>query len=255
MDVCRGSARAVRFVIPAGVTLTQGITDAMIAAGFQSGTVVLHDAMLSPFQFVMPGPPDGPAHVAYFTAPVAPAGITRVRQANATFGFADGIPFLHCHAAWTEADGRVRGGHILPRDTVLAAPCDGVGWGFTDIRVETAPDTETGFTLFQPHGSGAGDGLFARIKPNEDILVAIEALGVRDATVRGSLGSLIGACFTDGRRVDDIATEVLVRQGWVRDGIAALELYVVDMQGSVHQGWLQRGENPVCITFDLVLAP
>ena len=30
-------------------------------------------------------------------------------------------------------------------------------------------------------------------------------------------------------------------------------LLVVDMQGQVHEGWLRRGENPVCITFDLFL--
>ncbi len=53
--------------------------------------------------------------------------------------------------------------------------------------------------------------------------------------------------------MDDHATEVLVRQGWVRNGRAALELLVVDMNGDVHEGWLERGENPVCITFDLVL--
>jgi hypothetical protein len=28
---------------------------------------------------------------------------------------------------------------------------------------------------------------------------------------------------------------------------------VVDMRGNVHQGWLQRNQNPVCITFDVVL--
>jgi hypothetical protein len=27
----------------------------------------------------------------------------------------------------------------------------------------------------------------------------------------------------------------------------------VDMQGDVHEGWLRHGQNPVCITFDLVL--
>jgi hypothetical protein len=45
----------------------------------------------------------------------------------------------------------------------------------------------------------------------------------------------------------------LVREGYIRDGAAALDLLVVDMRGDVHEGWLQRGENPVCITFDIVL--
>jgi len=49
------------------------------------------------------------------------------------------------------------------------------------------------------------------------------------------------------------ATEVLVRGGEVRDGVAAIDMVVVDMRGQVHEGRLERGENPVCITFDLVL--
>ncbi len=90
-----------------------------------------------------------------------------------------------------------------------------------------------------------------RVKPNEDILRAVETIGVRNGIVRGSLGSLIGACFDGGERVDDHATEVLVREGHIRDGTAALDLLVVGMRGEVHEGWLQRDENPVCITFDL----
>ena len=53
--------------------------------------------------------------------------------------------------------------------------------------------------------------------------------------------------------MSDHATEVLVRDGSIRNGRAALDLLVVDMQGRVHEGWLQRGDNPVCITFDLFL--
>jgi hypothetical protein len=32
-------------------------------------------------------------------------------------------------------------------------------------------------------------------------------------------------------------------------------MLVVDMDGAVHEGWLTRGDNPVCITFDLLLEP
>jgi hypothetical protein len=96
-----------------------------------------------------------------------------------------------------------------------------------------------------------------RVKPNEDILTALETTarvhGITDATVRGSLGSLVGAQFADGTTVADHATEVLVREGFIRNGQAALDMLVVDMQGRVHEGWLVRGANPVCITFDLFL--
>jgi predicted DNA-binding protein with PD1-like motif len=211
-------------------------------------------AALNPLRYVMPGPPDDATHVAYFTAPVAPAGTCHLIQANATFGWSGGKPFIHCHAAWTEPDGRTRGGHILPLEAIVAEPAEATAWGFRDLRIEAAPDPETNFTLFQPNGvSGEGNALLARVKPNQDILAAIEAIAPPEATVRGSLGSLIGASFTDGRVLDDIATEVLVRQGFVRGGRAELELLVVDMHGYVHQGWLERDANAVCITFDLVI--
>lgn len=258
IDIVRGQARELRYTLAPGQTLNDAVTAPLIEAGFQSATVTIAGAVLAPFSFVMPGPPDGPAHVAYFTSAVSPPGETRIEQANATFGWADGKPFIHCHAAWTEADGRRRGGHILPRETRVAEPAEAVAWGFSDARIETAADPETNFTLFQPRGSDANEGaVLARVKPNEDIVTAVERIaataGMADAMVRGSLGSLIGAKFVDGRVLDDIATEVLVRQGRVRDGNAELDLLVVDMQGDVHVGRLVRGQNPVCITFDLVL--
>ena len=53
--------------------------------------------------------------------------------------------------------------------------------------------------------------------------------------------------------MEDRATEVLVRDGHIQNGIAALDLLVVDMRGEVHEGWLLPGQNPVCITFDIFL--
>lgn len=257
IDAFRGTPHALHFTLTPGVTLNEAITAPLIEAGFQSGTVTFKGTALNPFCHVMPGPADNESHVAYFTAPRAPSGTTRIEQANATFGWADGKPFIHCHAAWIEPDGSRRGGHILPLETFIAKPGEAVAWGFHTIRIEAKPDPETNFTLFQPSGTTTGQGLVARIKPNEDIVTAIETIarthGIKDAIVRGSLGSLIGARFIHGRQVNDLATEVLVREGYIRSGTAALDLLVVDMLGNVHEGWLQRGENPVCITFDIVM--
>jgi predicted DNA-binding protein with PD1-like motif len=259
IDVWPGDANVVHFALKPGLSLNEAITTPLVEAGFQSGAVTFKRTALNPFRYVMPGPADDDSHVAYFTAPCAPAGTTWIEQANATFGWADGKPFIHCHAVWIEPDGSRRGGHILPHETIVAEASEATAWGFHAIRIEAIPDPETNFTLFQPTGSGTGASLTIRVKPNQDIVTALETVaranGIRDAAVRGSLGSLIGARFTHGGRVDDHATEVLVRDGHIRDGAAALDLLVVDMRGHVHEGWLQRGENPVCITFDLVLEP
>jgi predicted DNA-binding protein with PD1-like motif len=222
---------------------------------------VFHGGALGPFSYVMPGPPDGPDHVAYFSEPRSPPGTTDVEIVNATFGWRDGQPFVHCHGAWIEEATHRRGGHILPHETIVARETTVHAWALSDVTIRADPDEETNFTLFHPVPSDtASEGdhtIVARIRPNEDICAALEIIArrhhMRAAIVRGSLGSLIGAHFIDGTTVPDHATEVLVRSGHVHDGEAVLDMLVVDMAGHVHEGRLVRGDNPVCITFELVL--
>jgi predicted DNA-binding protein with PD1-like motif len=259
VDAIRGEPHELRFTLPAGQTLAQALTAPLVAQGFQCATVMLRGAALNPFRYVMPNPSPDTEHVAWFSATQAPEGTSRIEQANATVGWANGAPSIHCHAVWQEPDGRRRGGHILPNETFLSEPAEATAWGFRSIRIETKPDPETNFTLFKPSGEAdpSGQALVLRVKPNEDLLTALEttahAYGVTDAIVRGSLGSLVGANFSDGAAVADHATEVLVREGFIRNGRAALDVLVVDMEGRVHDGWLTRADNPVCITFDLFL--
>ena len=260
IDSVEGLGHALAFMLQAGVPLNQALTKPLVEAGMRGGTLVFAGGAFGPFSYVMPGPPDGPAHVAYFSAPRSPAGITRVEIANATFGWRDGAPFVHCHGAWLENGGR-RGGHVLPHETMVAEATMVRAWALRDVAIEADADAETNFTLFHPvaaaldpHGVPT---IVARIKPNEDITEAIEAIarrhGIANATVRGSLGSLIGARFADGGRVEHHATEVLVRAGHISGGKAELDMLVVDMDGAVHEGRLIRGDNPVCITFELIL--
>jgi predicted DNA-binding protein with PD1-like motif len=184
-----------------------------------------------------------------------------VEIANATFGWRDGAPFVHCHGAWIEEGTHRRGGHMLPHETLVSRATTVHAWALSDVVIRAEPDAETNFTLFGPGaGQPALDGdrtIVARVRPNQDITVAIERIASRhhmhSAIVRGSLGSLIGAHFTDGARVEDHATEVLVQSGHVHNGEAVMDMLVVDMEGHVRQGRLVRGDNPVCITFELVL--
>jgi predicted DNA-binding protein with PD1-like motif len=260
IEALRGLCRRVDFRLEPGLTLADAISRPLIAAGVRAATLRFAGVELEPFHYVMPGPPDGPAHVAYFSAPRAPAGAVRIDIANVTFGCVDGKVVLHCHAAWQEREAGRRGGHILLDQSVVVSAAAVTAWTFTDIGFRAEADPETNFTLLRPGRIGGGDpgrAVVARIRPNEDVCSAVETVarehGMRDAVVRGSLGSLIGARFTDGREVGDCATEVLVRGGAVRDGVAAIDMVVVDMLGEVHEGRLVRGDNPVCITFDLVL--
>jgi predicted DNA-binding protein with PD1-like motif len=256
-----GRSRRLEFSLEAGLTLNEALTGKLVADGMKSAAIVFEGGALSPFNYVMPGPPTDDTHVAYFSAPRSPPGETVVEIANATFGWRDGEPFVHCHGAWIEEGTQRRGGHMLPHETTIARSTMARAWALPDVAIAADPDPETNFTLFHPVPTRAateGDRtIVARIRPNEDITTAIESIARRHqmsaAIVRGSLGSLIGARFADGGRVTDHATEVLVRSGHVHDGVAVLDMLVVDMQGLVHEGRLVRGDNPVCITFELVL--
>ncbi len=256
-----GRSRKLEFPLLPGLSLNDALTRPLVAAGMKSAALVFHGGALGPFSYVMPGPPDDDSHVAYFSPPRSPPDETVVEIANATFGWRDGEPFVHCHGAWIEEGVHRRGGHMLPHETIIVQTTTVHAWALPDIAIQADPDAETNFTLFHPvRAAAAPDGdrtVVARIRPNEDITTAVETIARRhsitSAIVRGSLGSLIGAHFTDGSKVADHATEVLVLSGHVHHGEAVLDMLVVDMAGAVHEGRLVRGDNPVCITFELVL--
>ena len=76
---------------------------------------------LGPFAYVMPAL-SKPERTPRSTARrFALRGLTRLKAGAMTLGQRDGAPFFHCHALWTEADGRAGGGHILPEETVVAS--------------------------------------------------------------------------------------------------------------------------------------
>lgn len=259
IDSFSGEAAETRFTAHAGATLLDALTAPLVAAGFHSAVLRFSGAAVAPFHYVMPAPAADDRHVAWFSTTHRPPGQSWIEHGRATFGWRDGQPFLHTHAVWREADGTQKGGHILNDETVLNAPVTIQAWGFRALRIDMRDDPETGFTLFHPSGTPteSTNAVLARVRPNEDILTAIETIARRhampDARIVGSVGSLIGTRFTDGRDVADHATEVLVLDGAVTAGRPSLDVMSVDMGGSVRAGSLAHGENPVCITFDLVL--
>ena len=104
--------------------------------------------------------------------------------------------------------------------------------------------------------------LALRLAPNEDVCTAIEAQcrrhGLQHATVRGGVGSTVGAVFDDGRRVEPFVTEALIRRGRVRPGadgapVAEIDFGLVDYTGDLAEGRLARDANPVLVTFEPVL--
>jgi predicted DNA-binding protein with PD1-like motif len=261
-----GSAVPLRFVLKPGLTVDEAVAAGMKSAGCMGGFVEFQGGRCEPFRYVMPAASSDPRYVAWYSETFEPTGQVNVTRACAIVGIRDGKTFLHCHGVWETGEGQ-RMGHMLAPLSVVAEPIEVTGIGFRDVTFEAVPDLETNFTLFEPvrdteaDPAAAGNGvLIAKVRPNQDIILAIEDICSRHGIVRANvygIGSLNGVRFIDGNRVNSHATEVLIRHGGVEtaDGRAHARLVVdvVDMEGGISSGEIVRGDNPVCVTFELVI--
>jgi len=123
--------------------------------------------------------------------------------------------------------------------------------------VSAGPQIETGRT---------GRIVYARVRPNEDLVLAVEKIclreGLGNAFLRGSLGSLTDACLVlpDGTTtlLKGPAIEVVSMSGEVRaDASGSPEADLCGMvctpDGVMTGGRFLRGQNPVCVTFEIAL--
>ena len=87
---------------------------------------------------------------------------------------------------------------------------------------------------------------------------AIETLcaahGITDADIHG-VGSIDHIRFAEGHRMDCLATELRFDGATLRAGRALLPIEVVDTDGTIAKGTLTRGDNPVGVTLELIIAP
>jgi predicted DNA-binding protein with PD1-like motif len=260
--------RAFAFTLEAGLPLLEAARRGFAAEGFAGGTLNIKSGALGPFAYVMPALSKTGENAAFYSDTFRPRGVTPLKMGTMTLGQRDGAPFFHCHALWTEADGRPGGGHILPEETVVAETFEVQAFGIDGATFTAEPDRETNFKLFGPVPSAAGGAettsrAFAlRLRPNQDFAGALETFcrerGIARAKLRGGVGSIIGARFADGRIVEPFATEMAVSSGVIGSGAggaleAELDVALVDYLGGIAEGRLTRGDNPVLMTMELVL--
>jgi predicted DNA-binding protein with PD1-like motif len=260
--------RGFSFTMEAGLPLLEAARRGFAAQGFASGTLNIRGGALGPFAYVMPALSKTGENAAFYSDTYRPAGVTRLKMGAMTLGSRDGAAFFHCHALWTEVDGRAGGGHILPEETVVAEPFEVDAFGIDGAVFTAEPDPETNFKLFGPVASSTSDvqttnrAFALRLRPNQDFAGALEGFcrehGIFRARLRGGVGSTIGARFTDGRSVVPFATERALRSGTIAPGAgntleAQLDIALVDYLGGLAEGRLMRGDNPVLMTMELVL--
>jgi len=227
-------------------------------------------------------------HPMSFTQAFAVDAPTRMRHASATIGWRDDSPFCHIHASWTESDGTVKGGHLLPGTTVGPNGLTIRLFTLSDARLISDVDPETGFSAFAPHpvtpahaaasastepdlveATRPADAVVSRVRPGEILdeagLAVCRSAGFDSAEVVASLGSTTGAVFEDSSAPWP-AVEFTHLIGTVRrenvPGMTVPEARtsaprisltgeVVDVAGEVRSGTLAEGANPVAVTFEL----
>ncbi len=245
--------------LPAGGLLLDTLAQLVARHGAESACLALSGGGFGPFGYVIPALSPDASHAAFYSAPRRPPGITRIEAGAITVGWRDGKPFFHCHALWTEADGTPGCGHVLPEETVIAAPIRATGAALVGARFDATQDEETGFKLFSPVATGttlpprAIPGVALRLAPNQDLVRTLEKAAAEArlgrAAVRGGVASTIGARFADAPPIQGFATELLVTHGIVGEA-SALDIAIVDLEGHIGQGRLAAGDNPVLMTFE-----
>jgi predicted DNA-binding protein with PD1-like motif len=258
---------ALDFTLARGEAVESGLAKAVAAAGCHSACVEFTGGRFDPFRYVLPAAsPDG-EHAAWYSATIAPAGGVTIERATAIVGRRDGAGFVHCHGLWRDADGAAALGHMLPPESFPAEDVRVSGVGLNGGVFESRHDPETNFRLFaaEPAGddeTGNGSALAVTLRPNQDISHALEAIcreaGVRRGAILG-IGSLNGARFESGPAMESYASEFFVTDGRIEETPAGprvrLDIAIVDMHGTVFRGRLVPGENPICVTAELVLVP
>src|ERR1035438_10033152 len=147
--------RAFSFTLQAGMPLLEAARQGFAAEGFAGGVLNIEGGALGPFAYVMPALSTTGENAAFYSDTQRPEGTTRIRPGAMPFGERDRAPFFHCHALWTEADGRAGGGHILPEETIVAEPFEVDAFGLDGAVFTAEPDAETNFKLFGPVPSAA----------------------------------------------------------------------------------------------------
>ena len=223
---------------------------------------------LGPFAYVMPALSKTGANAAFYSDTFRPAGITRLKLGAMTLGERDGAPFFHCHGLWTEADGRLHGGHILPEETIVAEPFAVEAFGIDGAMFTAEPDPETNFKLFGPVAR-AGTDAKTTAAPSRCGCGRTRILPARWRRSAGSTAfcarGFTAASAPPSARVSPTAAPSCRSRPSLRSRPAAiapgadgtlqaeLDVALVDYLGGIAEGRLMRGDNPVLMTMELVL--
>ena len=143
--------RQWRLQLAPGQVLYAALTAALAAQGVQAAAMTLLGGRLQTVAYCLPIPdPEGQV-IATYGAPLVlhQAGLLR---ASATLGRGlNGEPVIHCHASFADAQGTVRGGHVLTERTVVGErPLAVLVTALDGVDLQLSLDAETRLHMLRP---------------------------------------------------------------------------------------------------------
>lgn len=268
-----GQLAKIEAELEAGLTICESIGRILEPKGITAAALHFDGLAFNPMRYVQPAYSDTPDRVAFYSATFAPEGTVQIDFSTATYGSKNGEPFIHCHAIWRDEKGHIQGGHILPYEAVLARPAKLTAYATCDVAMTVVPDDETNFSLFgvssiapnsqtQNMDESRAKLVVVKIRPNEDLVTAIEEVarrnGITSARILSGIGSTAGAVIDGQKVICKLPTELLIAGGKVTmnaDSEVKVEMdtILIDVDGGIHRGTMSRGRNPTLICFELFL--
>lgn len=260
-----------------GQTILEAFAALLKKYNVDSAVARLESGLLFPANYVLPALSTDPKYAVYYSQTFVASAPLVLSEGAVTIGLRGQTPWLHCHARWTDDSGQLHCGHLIPEQTYLAQDTLVELTLLIDAAFEVVADEHTRFSLFKPRAnpslsathevavnrtpiaSSITPGVLVRIGPNVDfgqaLLEACLRHDIQSAFVHGGVGSVVGAVFDDGRVVEPFVTELMVRRGYVDrlNQQVLLDIALIDYTGTVSEGCLALGKNPVLVTCELVL--
>lgn len=227
-----------------------------------SAYLELHDVLVAKLDYVRPfwPSPDG-RRVAWYSDTQQLTMPGTIKRLVMFVGRKDGTASVHGHGSWCGADGEEFFGHVLPDFCVLAQDCLATGFGLTGARFDVMDCAETEFSVFHPVETATLSTVNAqlmRIAPNAELgaqlSMACSDVGWDRAWVYG-IGSLVAAEFSDGTRLESIASEFAIELDCDVSASAGtnLSIRIVGVEGPAQHGRLPQSGNRVLITSEMLL--
>ncbi|CAK7011302.1 PPC domain-containing DNA-binding protein [Kerstersia gyiorum] len=146
------SGRHFRLAIPEGISLFDGISQALAHHQVASASMTLLGSRFSYIEYCTAPPDPRQQTIVRYTSAI-PLHQAYMVFGNATLGkSAAGEPLIHCHAAVTDEYGTPYGGHILTQNAIVGP--GGVSilvLSLDNFELRVAFDPETNQSLLQPH--------------------------------------------------------------------------------------------------------